>query len=44
LKEWSVSKGITELALDVYYENAAAIKAYEKVGFVKHLINMRQGL
>jgi GNAT superfamily N-acetyltransferase len=44
LKEWSVSKGITELCLDVYNENISAIKAYEKVGFVKHLINMRKGL
>ena len=42
LKEWSASKGITELRLDVYYENASAIKAYEKVGFVKHMIEMRR--
>jgi GNAT superfamily N-acetyltransferase len=44
LKEWSVSKGITELTLDVYQENESAIKAYEKIGFVKHLVNMRRGI
>lgn len=44
LKEWSASKGITELTLDVYCENAPAIRAYEKVGFVKYMINMRRGL
>lgn len=44
LKTWAVSKGITELRLDVYEENEAAIKAYEKVGFKKLLVNMRMGL
>ncbi|MES2372101.1 MAG: GNAT family N-acetyltransferase [Bacteroidota bacterium] len=44
LKEWSVSKGITELTLDVYCENAPAIRAYEKVGFVKYMISMRRGV
>lgn len=44
LKEWVVSKGITELRLEVYYKNTPAIKAYEKVGFISHMIQMRQGL
>lgn len=44
LKEWSASKGITELALDVYYDNTPAIRAYEKVGFVKYMISMRRGV
>ena len=44
LKEWAVSKGITELRLEVYYKNTPAIKAYEKVGFISHMIQMRQGL
>ncbi|MES2328103.1 MAG: GNAT family N-acetyltransferase [Bacteroidota bacterium] len=44
LKEWSASQGITELKLDVYCENASAIKAYEKVGFVKYMVNMRRGI
>lgn len=43
LKEWSLSKNITELRLEVYYNNIAAIHAYEKVGFIKHMIEMRMG-
>lgn len=41
LKEWCLSQKILELRLDVYDENPSAIKAYEKVGFRKHLANMR---
>lgn len=41
LKAWSKAKGLTEIRLTVYDDNAAAIKAYEKVGFIKHLIEMR---
>jgi GNAT superfamily N-acetyltransferase len=44
LEEWAVSRGITELRLEVYYKNTSAIKAYEKVGFISHMIQMRQGL
>lgn len=44
LKEWSVSKKITEMRLDVYVENTGAIKAYEKVGFEKHMVEMRMEL
>lgn len=44
LKQWAVSKGITELRLDVYYDNQSAITAYEKAGFSKHLIQMRLGI
>jgi ribosomal protein S18 acetylase RimI-like enzyme len=44
LKDWCVSKNIFELRLDVYNDNSAAIKAYEKTGFKKHLINMRLDL
>ncbi|KIA85421.1 GNAT family N-acetyltransferase [Flavobacterium sp. AED] len=44
LKDWCRSKDIFELRLDVYNDNTPAIKAYEKVGFKKHLINMRMGL
>ncbi|MBS1602514.1 MAG: GNAT family N-acetyltransferase [Bacteroidetes bacterium] len=42
LKNWAISKEINELRLDVYYENHPAIAAYEKLGFVKHLIQMRR--
>ena len=41
LKEWSFSKGLKEIRLTVYDENDGAIRAYEKVGFKKHLIEMR---
>lgn len=44
LKQWTLSQNIKEMRLDVYQENAPAIKAYEKAGFAKHLINMRMGL
>jgi len=41
LKKWSASKGINEIRLDVYSKNTAAIKAYEKAGFSKNLVEMR---
>lgn len=44
LKNWCLSLDINELRLDVYNDNPSAIKAYEKAGFKKHLINMRLGL
>jgi ribosomal protein S18 acetylase RimI-like enzyme len=44
LKDWSLSKNITEMRLDVYENNIAAIKAYEKAGFTKHMIEMRMGI
>jgi GNAT superfamily N-acetyltransferase len=44
LREWSISQNITELRLDVYYPNMAAIQAYEKAGFTRHMIEMRMGL
>ncbi len=44
LKEWSLSQNITELRLEVYYENTSAIHAYDKVGFTRHMIGMRLGL
>ena len=44
LFEWLQSKNINEIRLDVYYKNTPAIKAYEKTGFVKHMLEMRVGL
>jgi len=44
LAAWSVSQGMTELRLDVYHQNDSAIKAYEKIGFIKYMIAMRKGL
>jgi ribosomal protein S18 acetylase RimI-like enzyme len=41
LKKWVLSHGITEVRLDVYHENEAAVKAYEKAGFKQILTTMR---
>ncbi len=41
LTEWAQSQGISEVRLDVYAENASAIRAYEKAGFSKNLVEMR---
>ena len=41
LRRWTTSKGIKEIRLTVYDDNPAAIRAYEKVGFKKHIIEMR---
>ena len=37
---WFKSKNIKETRLTVYEENPSAIKAYEKIGFKKNLIEM----
>ena len=44
LFDWSLSKDISEIRLDVYSQNTSAIKAYEKVGFTKNLVEMRMKL
>lgn len=41
LAQWALSKNITELRLDVYQNNDAAINAYKKAGFTKHMVEMR---
>ena len=41
LIDWSKSKGIIEIRLDVFDQNESALNAYEKIGFSKTLINMR---
>lgn len=44
LQQWAIKRGITEFRLDVYSDNLPAVKAYEKIGFTKHLIEMRMDL
>jgi GNAT superfamily N-acetyltransferase len=44
LKQWAIAQDITELRLDVYYNNIAAIKAYEKAGFTRYVVEMRMRL
>ena len=41
LKKWANEKGLKEIRLTVYEENENAIRAYEKAGFKKHIIEMR---
>jgi GNAT superfamily N-acetyltransferase len=44
LESWSGSRGVSELRLEVYVENAAAIRAYEKAGYSSHMLEMRKAL
>ncbi|MDO6744755.1 GNAT family N-acetyltransferase [Tenacibaculum soleae] len=44
LYTWAISNNIYEVRLDVYADNPSAIRAYEKAGFRKHLLNMRKSL
>ena len=41
LKHWAVAQNVTELRLEVYYQNLGAIKAYEKAGFTRLMLEMR---
>jgi len=44
LLKWCQTKGVFEIRLDVYDQNLSAIRAYEKAGMSKHLINMRMNI
>jgi len=44
LIEWSKGQGVEDFYLDVYEGNDSAIRAYEKVGFVKSLVEMKLNL
>lgn len=44
LLAWVRLKGLTEVRLQVYTENSAAIRAYEKAGFKQILTEMRHEL
>lgn len=41
LKRWAHSRGLREIRLTVYHDNLPAIRAYEKVGFRSHIVEMR---
>jgi len=41
LIEWSKSKGIKEIRLEVFDQNQSAVLAYEKLGFKKTSVKMR---
>ena len=44
LIDWCRDRNIDEIRLDVYNVNEPAIRAYEKAGFSRHLLNMRLNL
>ena len=44
LKQWALSKNLTEIRLEVYHDNERAVKAYEKEGFKKLITLMRVNL
>ena len=44
LKTWAASQNISEFRLEVYYDNVSAIKAYEKIGFSRYILEMRYNL
>ena len=44
LKSWSLEKGVKHLYLEVYAQNTAAMKAYQKVGFDPCLLKMKLSL
>jgi len=41
LQAWSISRGLTEMRLEVYGDNSKALSAYERYGFKKHMVEMR---
>lgn len=41
LLDWAKERNLTEVRLEVYSENASAIRAYEKAGFKSLLLEMR---
>lgn len=44
LKQWAISHNIVEMRLDVYADNLPAVRAYEKAGFDRHVVEMRMSL
>ena len=44
LEAWTLSQGVREMQLEVYTENVAARKAYEKSGYSGLLLTMRKDL
>ncbi|GAB3331411.1 GNAT family N-acetyltransferase [Hymenobacter humi] len=44
LKQWAMAQGLKELRLEVYAQNAPAIRAYEKAGFAAHMLEMRMAI
>jgi ribosomal protein S18 acetylase RimI-like enzyme len=44
LKAWAIEQKMTEMRLEVYYDNLTAIESYEKAGFIPDILGMRMSL
>ena len=44
LEAWCAAKGVSVLQLEVYTANQAAIRAYERAGFTRNILEMRKSL
>ena len=44
LFSWARQHGLPEIRLTVYPENQSAVRAYEKIGFTPHILEMRTRL
>lgn len=44
LEAWSAAQGVNEMRLEVYADNVAARRAYEKSGYNSLILTMRRGL
>jgi GNAT superfamily N-acetyltransferase len=42
LESWSAARGVNELKLEVYIDNVAAIRAYEKAGYSGIVLEMQK--
>ena len=41
LQDWARDAGLSEMHLEVYPQNAAAVRAYQKAGFQPYMLEMR---
>ncbi|OFW98640.1 MAG: hypothetical protein A3E78_13735 [Alphaproteobacteria bacterium RIFCSPHIGHO2_12_FULL_63_12] len=44
LTEWARDNGLSDIHLEVYPDNASAVRAYEKAGFAPYMMEMRREL
>jgi RimJ/RimL family protein N-acetyltransferase len=44
LIQWSKKQKVSDFYLDVYHDNQGAVRAYEKAGFVKSMVEMKLNL
>ncbi|MEK7266942.1 MAG: GNAT family N-acetyltransferase [Pseudomonadota bacterium] len=44
LTDWAKAAGLSEIRLEVYPDNASAVRAYVKAGFAPYMLEMRRGV